>query len=299
MPLRPPSKQLLVNADDFGLTEGITDGIIEAHQRGIVTSTSIVASGAAFQHAVRQAHSNESLGIGVHLTLVEELPVSDPKDIPTLVRANGKLPRNYTELLSGLVFGRIRSEHVERELRAQVMKCLKFGLRPTHLDSHQHVHTLPAILRIAIRLGEEFDIPGIRLPRDSPRRHIASLQRSILCMLARWDARYLRGRPFCICDRMTGLFQSGALGETALMGIVRRLPEGSTELVCHPGKADRGGNGSYAHWRYHWEIELNALTSERVRDMLRAQDIQLITYKDLQRSTKNLPSPISSAGPVR
>ncbi len=298
--MRPkPSKQLLVNADDFGLTEGMTDGIIEAHQRGIVTSTSIIASGAAFEYAVRQAHHNQSLAIGVHLTLVEELPVSDPKDIPTLLRRNGKLPRNYTELLSGLVLGRIQSEHIEHELRAQVVKCLNAGLRPTHLDSHQHVHTLPSILRIAIRTGEEFEIPGMRLPRDSPPHHFASLQKSLLCMMARWDARYLRTSRFATCDRMAGLFESGALSETELLAILERLPEGSTELVCHPGKGDRSSEMSYAHWRYNWEAELNALTSRRVRDVLRSENIQLITYRDLQNSTKNLPSPISSAGPVR
>jgi len=288
-----------VNADDFGLTEGITDGIIEAHQHGIVTSTSIIASGAAFEHAVRQAHDNQSLGIGVHLTLVEELPVSDPKEIPTLVGRNGKLPRNYTELLSGLILGRIRREHIEQELRAQVMKCLNAGLTPTHLDSHQHVHTLPSILRIAIRIGEEFEIPGMRLPRDSPRHDIASLQKSVLCMMARWDARYLHNSRFATCDRMAGLFESGALGEAQLLGILQRLPGGSTELICHPGRAGRRANTSYAHWRYDWETELNALTSHRVREALSSENIQLISYRDLQPSMKNLPSPISSAGPVR
>ncbi len=192
---------------------------------------------------------------------------------------------------------------MEHELRAQVVKCLKAGLTPTHLDSHQHVHTLPSILRIAIRLGEEFEIPGMRLPRDSPRHHIASLQKSVLCMLARWDARYLGGQRFAICDHMAGLFESGALGEAQLLAILQRLPEGSTELVCHPGKhsgkADRSSNASYAHWRYNWETELNALTSQRVREVLSSENIQLISYRDLQPSMKNLPSPISSAGPVR
>lgn len=296
MPLRP-SKQLLVNADDFGLTEGITDGIIDAHQRGILTSTSIIPGAVAFEHAVKRAECNQSLAIGVHLTLIEELPVSHPKDIPTLVQPNGKLPRNYRELLSGLVLGRIRSEHVEHELRAQVIKCLNAGLKPTHLDSHQHVHTLPSILRITVRLAEEFDIRGMRLPRDSPR--LGSLQKSALCMLARWDAQHLRAADLVTCDRMAGLFESGSLGEAQLLSVLQSLPDGSTELICHPGTPDRRANTSYAHWRYNWQTELNALTSQRVRDMLRARNIELITYKDLQRSTKNLPSAISSAGPIR
>lgn len=298
------AKQLLVNADDFGLTEGITDGIIEAHQRGIVTSTSIIAGGEAFDHAVKQSFDNKSLGIGVHLTLVEERAVSDPRDVPTLVYANGKLPRSYRELLSGLILGRIKSEHVERELRAQVVKCLNAGLKPTHLDSHQHVHTLPRILRIVIRIAEEFNILGLRLPRDSPAGRTAFLsdgflQKTILCWLAGWDARYVRAEKFHICDRMAGLFESGALREDHLLPILRQLPQGTTELVCHPGIADLQSRARYAHWRYDWEAEFNALTSEAVRDVLTATNIELITYTDLQSSSKNLPSPISSAGPVR
>lgn len=292
------TKQLLVNADDFGLTHAITDGIIQAHQRGIVTSTSIIAGGMAFEHAVQQARSNPTLGIGVHLTLVEELPVSDPREIPSLVQPSGKLPANYTALLSGLIFGRIRKHHVEHELRAQVAKCFSAGLMPVHLDSHQHVHTLPSILNIAMRLAEEFNIRGMRLPRDFPRRG-GSLQKSMLCMLARWDQRYLPAPRFHVCDRMAGLFESGGLSENHLLSILERLPDGTTELVCHPGLADSSTKSTYAHWHYDWQTELAALTSPAVRDMLLARNIALITYGDLQESRKNLPSPISSAGPVR
>lgn len=299
-----PLKQLLVNADDFGLTEGITDGIIAAHQDGIVTSTSIIAGGSAFDYAVTRAMANQALGIGVHLTLVEERAVSDPRDISTLAGPNGKLPRSYRELLMGLLRGRVRGEHVELELRAQVLKCFKAGLMPTHLDSHQHLHTMPSILHTVVRIAEEFHIRGLRLARDLPPRraafwHNGYLPKTVLCMMARWDALSLRSQSFHICDRMRGLFESGGLQERQLLSILKQLPEGTTELVCHPGKADLQSRTAYGDWNYDWETELNALTSPAVRNMLRSQNIQLISYADLQRSNQNLPSPISSAGPVR
>lgn len=296
-------KKLLVNADDFGLTEGITDGIIAAHQHGIVTSTSIMAGGRAFDHAVRQAQRNQRLGVGVHLTLVEEKPVAEPRHIPTLLQPNGHLPQTYNQLLAGIVLGRIRAEHIEQELRAQIAKCFKTGLVPTHLDSHQHVHTLPAIFKIAIRLGEEFGVRAMRLPRDAPRGatrlSVSAIQKTILCLMARWDAGQLRALPFSVCDRMAGLFESGELNERQLLRIIDRLPDGVTELICHPGKMDSESTRLYGHWRYNWELEFNALTSQKVQQKLISREVELITYTDLQSSTKNLPSPISSAGPVR
>lgn len=295
-------KRLLVNADDLGLTKAVTDGIIEAHQQGIVTSASIIAGAEAFDYAVKQALHNASLGVGVHLTLVEERPVANAQDIPTLVQSNGKLPGKYSQLLSGLVTGRIRSKHVEHELRAQIEKCIDAGLSPTHLDSHQHIHALPSLFRMVLRLAEEFQISGIRLPRDSPARNSVSwrggfLQKTILCLLARWDGYRIRNTRVVSCERMVGLFESGVLHEDLLLQIVSSLPEGTTELVCHPGRTDAESLTKYSHWHYNWQAELNALTSKTVRDLLDSQRIELINYADLQR--QNLPSPIHSAGPVR
>ena len=280
-------KQLIVNADDFALSRGVTEGIIEAHRRGIVTSTSIMAPGSAFDYAVEQARLHESLGVGVHLTLVEERPVCHPGDIGTLVQRNGRLPMCYTELLSGLLLGRIRLQHVEKELRAQVAKCAGAGFRLTHLDSHQHVHALPSILRMVLDIAGDYGIRGIRIPRDSPRRRGAFrcdrfLGKAALCLIARYDARALRNRRVSACDRMAGLFDSGTLTEDRLLRILGRVSDGTTELVCHPGRVDLACRETYSHWGYQWEAELDALTSESVGDILRAKNIELINYHALR-----------------
>jgi chitin disaccharide deacetylase len=251
-------KRLVVTADDFGLTPGVTDGILEAHRNGIVTRTSIIAAGRAFEYAAEQARAHPRLGLGLHFTLVEERSVSDPGVV---------LPTSYR----GVVLGRMRPFFIETELRAQIRKCTDAGLTLTHIDSHQHVHALPSILRIVLRVAEEHGIRRIRLPLDSPSlRHPA---KTALCWLARYGA--FRHPGGFVCDHMAGLFESGSLNEERLMRILNSLGEGTTELVCHPGKEDAACREHYAHWNYHWEEELAALTSPAVRERLRANSIVL------------------------
>lgn len=279
-------KRLLVNADDFGLCRSVSDGIIQAHRQGIVTSTSIMAGGADFDHAVQQARECPGLGVGVHLTLVEERPVCPADKIRSLVQNDGKLPRNYTALLSGVALGRIRLREIEAEMRAQVEKCLRAGLKPTHLDSHQHVHALPSILRIVLKMAADYSIPGIRLPRDTRRRasgssNSGSLAKSVLCLLASFDARAFPLDRFSLCDRTAGIFDSGNLSEDRLLKILQRLTDGDTELVCHPGSEEGSAMARYAHWGYHWRTELTALTCGPVREAIKTLGITLIGYRDL------------------
>jgi predicted glycoside hydrolase/deacetylase ChbG (UPF0249 family) len=251
-------KRLVVTADDFGLTRGVTDGIVEAHRNGIVTRTSMIAAGRAFDYAVEQAHANPTLGLGLHFTLVEEQAVSDPKV---------RLPDSY----AGVVLGRIPPTFIEAELRAQIRKCTGAGLKLTHIDSHQHVHALPSILRIVLRVAEENGIRRIRLPLDSP--SFGHLAKAGLCLLARYDAFRHPGR--FVCDRMVGLVESGSLNEAALLRILDSVRAGTTELVCHPGREDAACRDNYAHWGYHWENELAALISPKVRERLRTNGIEL------------------------
>ena len=274
-------KRLVVTADDFGLSKGVTDGILEAHRNGIVTRTSIMAVGQDFEYAAEQARLNPRLGLGLHLTLVEENPISRPAEIESLVGSDGRLLRSYSALVSGVVLGRIRLADIETELRAQVRKCTGAGLRLTHLDSHQHVHTLPSILSIVVKIAEEHGIQRIRLPLDSPTRkgargHPRYLAKSALCWLARYDAASVRDRGLLPCDRMTGLFESGALTESRLLNILDSLTDGTTELVSHPGRPDAACRATYAHWEYQWEEELKALTSPAVRERIRTNGVELV-----------------------
>jgi chitin disaccharide deacetylase len=262
-------KRLIVTADDFGLTHAITDGIVCAHREGILTHASIMPVGRAFAYAVEQARSCPGLGIGLHFTLVEERPLSSAS---TLVTNDGHFPKAYGALLKGVVLGRIRTQDIETELRAQVEACRAAGLELTHIDSHQHVHVLRSILHVVVKVARECGIPRVRLPIDSPwrtgvRTNPNFVAKAVLCGLARYGRRMTDS--FVMCDRMFGLFESGALDEAALLRIIAVLPEGTTELITHPGFAEP----LYAHWHYEWENELAALRSPRVRAAL--ADVQL------------------------
>ena len=160
-------KQLIVNADDFGLHENINIGIIAGHVNGCITSTSLMAGGGAFEHAVYLAKASPQLGIGVHLTLVGCRPVSKPQEVPTLVDSNGLLPEKYPLFLRQFILGKVSLKDIHREFRAQVKKVLEAGLPITHLDSHQHMHVVPGIIDIAIEVANEFDIKAMRIPDES------------------------------------------------------------------------------------------------------------------------------------
>ncbi|HKO58920.1 MAG TPA: ChbG/HpnK family deacetylase, partial [Thermoanaerobaculia bacterium] len=149
-------KTLIVTADDVGLHRGMTDGAIHAHLHGIVTACSVVANGAAFEHAVERLQSTPTLEVGVHLTLVEERPLAD--DVPSLVGANDLLLENWAQFVPRYFARLIRMRDVERELRAQLSRVLDAGLRVTHLNGHQHLHLLPRVFAIVERLADEYGV---------------------------------------------------------------------------------------------------------------------------------------------
>jgi chitin disaccharide deacetylase len=275
-------KKLVVNADDFGLSEAINAGIIRSHTGGIVTSTSIVAAGEAFDEAVELAASHPKLGAGVHLTLVEERSVSLPSDVPTLA-PDGLLPGSYGQLVKGVVTGAIRKRDIEHEFRAQIEKCVAAGLTLTHLDSHQHTHTLPSLFPLVLKLGNEYGIRGIRIPRGSPAFSDLTadrfLPKCVLCLLAHCDAMCFRRGRCAATQRFAGLFESGDLTEAKLLRILIGLREGTSELVCHPGCNDVSPR--YQSWNQRRQTELASLTGTSAKQAIVALGIELINYSQL------------------
>ena len=157
-------KHLIVNADDFGLTENVNKGILDAHREGIVTSTTLLANGMAFETAVAASERFHRLGIGVHLNLTEGMPIADATLIRTLVDRGGRLYMTPVRLWAGIAAGQVSLSDIEFELRAQIKKVIRAGIRPTHLDGHKHVHVLPPVSEVVIRLAKEFRIPAVRCP---------------------------------------------------------------------------------------------------------------------------------------
>jgi len=248
------SKLLIVNADDFGFTADVNEGIIEAHRRGIVTSATLMANGEAFEHAVRLAQQTPSLDLGAHLTLVGGYSVAQP-GIP--------LPASPKGLALALMAGRL---HLYQECAAQIRKILDAGLRLTHLDTHKHAHLLPPVAEAVGRVSREFGIPWVRRPLEAP--------------LAGWLARRRLRKHGCrMADHLAGFAETGRLDEDRLLKLVRRIPAGLTELLCHPGYCRSELRASPAtRLRESRELELVALTSPAVRQRLEECNVRLVDF---------------------
>lgn len=233
-------KYLIPNADDFGFTRDVNAGIVEAHRHGILTATTIMATGAAFDHAVEMSRENPELDIGVHLVLVDS-----PGFPPTIPRLLLSLPRL----------------RIYDQLVRQVRKVVDAGLQPTHLDTHKHTHLLPPVLNAVARIAEEFHIPWVRR-RFGP-------------------FRLLPTRGCRTTDHFTGFRLTGRYDAAGLAQVIRRLPEGSTEFMCHPGFCTGELRAAHTRLKESRRRELDALTSPEVRAALEESGVKLARYRDL------------------
>jgi len=254
------TRQLIVTADDAGLHRGMTEGAIRAHREGIVTACSVVANGAAFEDAIDRLRVTPSLEVGVHLTLVEERPL-------TAIR----FPRKYTSFVPLYLARVISMSAIERELRAQIEKVLATGLTVTHINGHQHLHLLPRIFALVTRLASEYLIDYVRVVNDhgSPSRAFAMRALEWCAPSARPGAGGDARTTPVTNDRTIGVADAGHL--TDVVPLLDHV-EGITELVTHPGWNVSG----YEQWGYDWNAETRALCDPRLREELAKRGIRLV-----------------------
>jgi hopanoid biosynthesis associated protein HpnK len=276
-------KQLIVNADDLGLTPAVNRGVVRAFQSGIVTSASLLVTGSAFEDAVALARQNPELDVGLHLALVEERAVLGPDVLPTLVDETGCFPRTSAEFIRRAILGGINWLEVEREIAAQIALFQETGLRLSHLDSHQHLHMFPPVFQIVRRLARWVENVWIRNPagpwrrsRDTPLgRWIQRLGLNLTCLSAR--GLHDRSQP-PMPDGLYGFEVSGCLTRPIIEHILRSIPHGLYELICHPGEDDIDTRTRYNHWGYHWAEELKALTAPETEVVLKEHGIALTSF---------------------
>ncbi len=278
-------KQLIVNADDFGFTPDVNQGIVEAHRRGILTATTLMANGAAFDDAVRLARETPSLDIGCHLVLISGKSLLTGRAYPLTV------PR----LAAALARREIRPYE---ELKAQVEYILDAGIRPTHLDTHKHTHLAPPVLDAVARIAEEFGIHWVRRPFDFPmnalRRRkdpatvpvvvpvVKRLTSSALGLLRRRFHRVLTSHGCRTTDHFAGFQITGRFHTAQLVDLLAMLPEGSTELMCHPGRCGEALRGERTRLKESRERELEALIAPEVRVAAERNGVELVGYARLR-----------------
>jgi len=288
-------KNLIVNADDLGWTEGVNLGIAEAHRNGIVTSTSLLANGCAFQAGVQTARESPRLGVGVHLNLSDGKPVAPPQSVKSLLGEDGEFSGGPESLLFRLTTKNLDTKEAELEWDAQIAKVQAAGVRPTHLDGHKHVQMLPGLFAIALRLAKKHGIAAVRVSHESSRLRSAltggdestkvilkqSVQARGLKFLAR-DARAMAERSgIATADFFCGIAQTGVLSKEGVLQLLASLPEGTTELMCHPGYADIELQKTATRLQSSRQTELQILTDKEIRKSIAALGIRLINYEQI------------------
>jgi len=287
-------RRLIINADDFGFTSGVNRAIVEAHSHGVVTSSTLMANGAAFDEAARLAASLPRLSIGCHVVLIDGTPMVDAQRIPSLTES-ARFRDGLKTFAARALTNRIDAGEIVAEATAQIRKLQAAGIAVSHVDTHKHTHLFPQVLRPVLRAARDCGVSAVRNP-FGPRLPMKSSQ--LLKRPNLWtryaEVRILRHfagkfrqavdrEGFVAPDGTLGIEVTGTLDETLFQAIAESIPEGTWEFVCHPGYNDADLRAAKTRLRESRETELRVLTLPAAREVLAQAGVQLISYRDLIR----------------
>ena len=285
-------RRLIINADDFGLTPGVNRAIVEAHQRGVVTSATMMANAQAVEDASVRART-AAMSVGCHVVLIDGAPLLAPKNVSTLLGGNAHFRDGWLEFAARALRNQLDEAQVAAEVEAQIRRIQQAGLCVTHVDSHKHVHLLPPVLRPMLKAAKACGVNAIRNP-FAPLKPLAAahlLRRPRLWgryfevkLLRRFGQEFRRTvaeAGMMTTDGTFGIVVTGALDAELFAAIVGSLPEGTWEMVCHPGYCDAELRAVRTRLRESREQELRVLTSEKARQAIEAAGVELISYAEL------------------
>lgn len=275
---------LIVNGDDFGMSEDVNDAVLKSFQNGILRSTSLMANGKSFIDAVKIIKSNPELDVGVHLTLTEEKPILNIEKLSSLIDVDGYFLKHAIYFSKKYFAGRILLNEVKSELIAQFEKILDYGIKISHIDSHQHLHILPKILDIIIELAHHYDIKFIRFPRENFSNYMfrdLKLGKRVLQMaVLNYLCTATKKKYFYRSNYFAGFYFGGILNKQNLITLINDLPsEGVCELMCHPGL--RNSHIDHSPLRYRQVEETFALVDLEVSELLKQKNIRITSFNNL------------------
>ena len=287
LPLKP--MRLIINADDFGMSTEVNEAVIRAYKEGVLTSTSLMVTGAAFEQAVELAQENPGLAVGIHLVTVVGKSVLPHSDIPALVDREGNFSNNPTAAGLKYFFSRRARRELREELAAQFERFHLTGLPLSHIDGHLHLHVHPVIFNAALDLGAKYGARRMRVPVEERRLALAFdranvLQKTIHTLLfgglARYMKKKLRERGFTFPERVYGNLQSGRMNERYCLYALDNLRAETSEIYLHPAvyPDDRLLNSD----ERQSSIEFEALTSNRVKERVQQLGIKLTNYFEME-----------------
>ena len=280
-------KRLIVTADDFGLTLGVNEAVEEGHRRGILTAASLMVTGEAAVDAVARAKRLPKLGVGLHLVLVDGVPVLPPEQIPDLVGGDGKFSANVlTQGIRIFCWPAARRQLVA-EMRAQFEAFRATGLTLDHVNAHHHFHLHPTIQKTLVRLAGEYGIRAVRLPLEPPLaswkaggRRLAWLTGFLEGRHARRLRRRLDAAGIAHNDWVFGLGDTGALTPDRVRRYLEDLPDAVSEIYFHPATR----RPSVWPANYQCQRELEALVDPEAQAVIARRGIEVIPFAALGRA---------------
>lgn len=284
-------KRLIVTADDFGLAVPINQAAEEGHRRGILTAASLMVTAPAASDAVERARRLLSLGVGLHLVLVDGRPALPPEMVPELVGPNGSFRRDVWRTGAKIFCCPAARRQVEAEIRAQLAAFRATGLPLDHVNAHHHFHLHPTVLDALLRFAPEFGIRAIRVPREPPLLAWRATGCGLVARLGTWLfqarrltrlRRRLAAAGITGNDWILGLGDSGHMDVARLRGYLANLPEGISELYVHAAIMRWQGQEVWPR-EYDGRAEFEALIDPGVRAAIERQGIELMRFASLQQ----------------
>jgi len=276
-------KRLIINADDFGISKSVNRAVIAGWQNGLLTSASLMVTGAAFDDAVALVRLNPGMQTGLHLTLVQGLSATRHKGFPALTHHDGTFPDDPVFAGMRMFFLKSLQKQIEAEVVAQIEKFLATGIPLTHLDGHLNIHMHPTVFAILCRLMPKYGISTCRLSRErfaierqisSGRAYEKAVNAFIFGRLAKHCLPELKMRRIGFADEVKGTLNSGRITEDYLLKCLDNLQEGLTEIYLHPADSDSLQTPEYKHVE-----EMTAITSRKVLDKIKSLGITLCNYR--------------------
>lgn len=267
-------KRLILTADDFGIAPEVNEAVELAHRNGVLRSASLMVGAPATQDAVERARALPSLAVGLHVVLVNGRPVLPPERVRDLVDGNGEFLTELVRAGFRFFFRPGVRKQLAAEIRAQFERFARTGLELDHADAQSHMHVHPTVFALILRIGREYGLRAVRIPREPFGR-----TRSIAPWLALMRARARRAGVVCN-DYAFGVTEAGRLTEERVLQMLAELPDGVTEIFFHPAIRAFGGADAGTE-RYQWSGELAALTSAGVRSAIERLGIERVTYGEL------------------
>lgn len=265
-------RRLVVTADDFGASEAINEAVERAHRDGVLTAASLMVAEPAAGDAVARARRLPNLAVGLHVALTNARPMLPPERVPLLVERDGRFGGRLVRFgVRAFAMPAVRAQ-LRAEIRAQFEAFAATGLALDHVDAHNHIHVHPTVLGTILEVGRAFGVRAVRVPIEPFSLTAAGIGNALV--MGPWTALMrarLRRAGITTNDAVFGLNETGRVDEAAILAMLARVPDGTSELYVHPASAHSG---------YARREELDALLSPRVREAIAERGIALVRFGD-------------------